>query len=182
MFDATETTGLGARLQDAIENAFDDAYTAESRLTEALGKSPSDWLRDTFFRYYHNRSYSRRGQRVPLYWHLESESGAFSCYLYYQALDAGTFPKLRGQYIDARLDWLGRRIDTLEARPADQRSTDERAELEQLQTDREEIEAFAQQVDALIDAGFDPDPHAGIHSTLETVDSFGLLQTDLDSL
>lgn len=182
LFEASQGKGIEARLRDAMELAVEDPYELESRLTRDLGKSPADWLRDTFFRYQHNSDYSRRGQRVPIYWHLESETGAFSCYLYYHAIDADTFPRLRGQYLDARLDQLTQRLDTLQATPSDELEPNERREMETLQDQIDELETFGERLDAVIDSGFDPDFNDGIHENLNTVDEFGVLETPVDSL
>lgn len=180
--EASQGKGIEARLRDAMERAVEDPYELESRLTRDLGKSPADWLQDTFFRHHHNSDYSRRGQRVPIYWHLESETGVFSCYLYYHAIDADTFPRLRGQYLDAQLDQLTQRLDTLQATPNDELEPNQRNEMETLQDRIEELQTFGERLDAVIDSGFDPDIHDGIHKNLKTVDEFGVLQTPVDSL
>ncbi|MFB6186464.1 MAG: Eco57I restriction-modification methylase domain-containing protein, partial [Halobacteriaceae archaeon] len=90
----------------ALENVFDNETEMREKLESDLGNSIERWLQDSFFRHYHCKEYRRRGQRNPIYWKLESPNGAFSCFVYYHEIDSNTLPKLRGQYLDPRIEEL----------------------------------------------------------------------------
>jgi len=108
VFDSDFEDDVMSYMRRCIELTFgkDELYEEETKIEEMLNKSINDWLRNTFFRYHHCKEYRRRGQRIPIYWQLESDDGAFSCFLYYHAMDGDTLPKLRGQYVDVKLDTI----------------------------------------------------------------------------
>ena len=54
--------------------------------------------------------------------------------------------------------------------------------METLQNQTDELETFGERLDAVMDIGFDPDSHDGIHENLKTVDEFGVLETPVDLL
>jgi hypothetical protein len=163
----------------------DKLYAQENQIEEMLNKDIEDWLRNTFFRYHHCKEYRRRGQRIPIYWQLESDEGAFSCFMYYHKIDADTFPKLRGQYIDKKLDTLQNRVEALESEleGADgDRARELRSEKEEIEADIVDIIGFRNRVDELIDEGFEPDFEAGIWENIQKVDEHDLLSVPLDKL
>jgi hypothetical protein len=163
----------------------DELYERENEIEEMLNKSIEDWLRNTFFRYHHCKEYRRRGQRIPIYWQLESDEGAFSCFVYYHKMDADTFPKIRGQYIDKKLDTLQNRLEAIESEleTADgDRARNLRSEKEEIEADIDDITEFRNRVDALIEEGFEPDFEAGIWENIQRVDEHDLLAVPLDKL
>ncbi len=163
----------------------DKLYERENEIEELLNKDIEDWLRNTFFRYHHCKEYRRRGQRIPIYWQLESDNGAFSCFVYYHSMDSDTFPTLRGLYIDKKLDTLQNRLETIESEldtVEGDRARELRSEKEELQAEIEDISEFRDRVDALIDEGFEPDFEAGIWENIQKVDEHDLLAVPLDKL
>lgn len=100
-------------------------------------------------------------------------------------MDSDTLPKLRGQYIDEKLDTLQNRLDAIESEldTADgDRARELRAEKEDIQADIDDITDFRDRIDALIDEGFEPDFEAGIWENIQKVDEHDLLAVPLDKL
>jgi hypothetical protein len=187
VFDNDFDDNVMGYLRRCIELTYgeDELYEKETKIEEMLNKSIKDWLRNTFFRYHHCKQYRRRGQRIPIYWQLESDEGAFSCFVYYHKMDADTLHKLRGQYIDKKLDTLQNRLEAIESEleAADgDLARDLRAEKEEIQADIDDITEFRNRVDALIEEGFEPDFEAGIWENIQKVDEHNLLAVPLDKL
>jgi hypothetical protein len=185
LFDGHFENNVTDYIRKCIDLTFDDVYEKEAEIEDLLNKEITEWLRTNFFRYHHCKEYRRRGQRIPLYWHLESDEGAFSCFVYYHKMDADTLPKLRGQYIDQKLDTLQNRLEAIESEleTADgDRARDLRSQKEEVQADIDDITAFRNRVDALIEEGFDPDFEAGIWENIQKVDEHDLLAVPLDKL
>ncbi len=185
VFDDQFNENVTDRIRECIEATFDDVYEKEAEIEDLLNKDMTDWLRENFFRYHHTKEYRRRGQRIPIYWHLESDEGAFSCFLYYHEMDADTLPKLRGQYVDAKIETLENRLESIESRVdgADgDRQRELNTELEEVQEQLDDIRDFGERLDELIDDGFEPDFEAGIWENIQKVDEYDLLQTELDKL
>jgi hypothetical protein len=90
----------------ALETVFDNTAEMREKIESDLESRLEGWLKDSFFRYHHCKEYRRRGQRNPIYWQLESPNSAFSCFVYYHEIDSNTLPKLRGQYLDPRIEEL----------------------------------------------------------------------------
>ncbi len=185
VFDDQFDENVTDRIRECIEVTFDDVYEKEAEIEDLLNKNMTDWLRETFFRYHHCKEYRRRGQRIPIYWQLESENGAFSCFLYYHEMDADTLPKLRGQYVDTKIDVLRNRLGSIESEfesATDDKKRELRNEMEKLQEQLDDVQDFGDRLDALIDDGFEPDFEAGIWKNIQKVDEYDLLQTELDKL
>lgn len=187
VFDTDFEDNVMRYMRRCIELIYgeDELYKRENEIEGLLNKDIEDWLRNTFFRYHHCKEYRRRGQRIPIYWQLESDDGAFSCFIYYHSMNANTFPKLRGQYIDEKLDTLQNRLEAIE-RELDtvegDRARELRSEKEKVQAEIEDISEFRDRVDALIDEGFEPDFEAGIWDNIQKVDEHDLLAVPLDKL
>jgi type I restriction-modification system DNA methylase subunit len=186
-FDSDSENNVMNYVRRCIELSYgeNELYEKETEIEEMLNKSIEDWLRNTFFRYHHCKEYRRRGQRIPIYWQLESDESAFSCFVYYHKMDADTLHKLRGQYIDKKLDTLQNRLEAIESEleTADgDRARDLRSEKEEIQADIDDITEFRNRVDALIEEGFEPDFEAGIWENIQRVDEHDLLAVPLDKL
>lgn len=187
VFDDGFADNVGALIRECIELTYgaDELYERESEIEELLGESYTKWLRETFFRYHHCKEYRRRGQRIPIYWQLESDDGAFSCFLYYHAMDEDTLPKLRGQYLDVKINRTENRLDTIESQLPDaegDRERELRREQEELTEELADLEDFGERLDVLIGEGFAPDFEAGIWQNIQRVDEHNLLAVPLDKL
>ncbi|APX96816.1 BREX-1 system adenine-specific DNA-methyltransferase PglX [Natronorubrum daqingense] len=185
VFDDQFDNNVTGRIRKCIKANFDNVYEKEAEIEELLNKDMTDWLQENFFRYHHTKEYRRRGQRIPIYWHLESDDGAFSCFLYYHAMDAETLPKLRGQYVDAKIETLENRLESIESQlegASDDRKPELNSELEEVQEQLDDVRDFGERLDELIDEGFEPDFEAGIWENIQQVDEYDLLQTELDKL
>jgi hypothetical protein len=174
-------------MRDCIELTYgeDELYSKEQEIEEMLNKDIEDWLRDTFFRYHHCKEYRRRGQRIPIYWQLASDEGHFNCFVYYHRMDEDTLPKVRGQYLDEKIDRLRNRRDTLQTRisNADEDEKPElRSEEEEIEEKIDDLTDFRDRLDNLIDEGFAPDFEAGIWENIQEVDEHDLLAVPLDKL
>jgi hypothetical protein len=185
VFDDQFNNDVTSRVRECIAATSQDPYDQESEIENLLNKDYTEWLRENFFRYHHTKEYRRRGQRIPIYWHLESDQGAFSCFLYYHSMDGNTLSKLRGQYIDTKIDTLQNRLEAIEA-ALDTADGDQgrelRTEKEDIEADLDDITEFRERVDALIDDGFEPDLEAGIWANIQELDEHDLLAVPLDKL
>jgi hypothetical protein len=185
VFDNSFDNNVESKIRECIEASFDDIYKQETEIENILNREISTWLQQTFFRYHHCKEYRRRGQRNPIYWQLESDEGAFSCLIYYHAMDANTFAKLRGQYIDKKLDELQNRLEVVENdlnEAEGDRARDLRSVKENVQADIDDITQFRDRLDNLINEGFEPSFEEGIWKDIQQVDEHDLLAVPLDKL
>ncbi len=171
------------RIRECIEATFDDVYDQEAEIETLLGKDMTDWLRENFFRYHHCKEYRRRGQRIPIYWHLESDNGAFSCFVYYHEIDENTLPKIRGQYLDPRIVELKSELETLNAQ-TDEDSPDKELlnRMEKVQNDLDDLKEFRDTIDEMIDHGVTVDVEKGIWENIKEWDQYEVLETGLPKL
>jgi hypothetical protein len=185
VFDEGFKNNVNTGLRKCMKETFSDIHNTELEIEKILGNGAKAWLRERFFRYHHCKEYRRRGQRIPIYWQLESDGGAFSCFVYYHKMDADTLHKLRGQYIDKKLDTLQNRLEAIESEleAADgDHARELRSDKEEVQADIDDITEFRNRVDTLIDEGFEPDFEAGIWENIQKVDEHDLLAVSLDKL
>ena len=170
-------------IRQCLEITFEDPDRIYDRLTSDLGKDPIDWLQNSFFRYHHCKEYRRRGQRIPVYWHLESQNRSFSCFIYYHNIDENTLPKLRGQYLDPRINKLENELETLNAQTS---SDDPDKELlkrkEKVQDDLNDIVEFRDTIDEMIDDGVTVDVEKGIWENIKEWDQYEVLETGIPRL
>jgi hypothetical protein len=167
----------------AIDTTLDSIEVDRSSLTSLLGKQPEDWLENRFFRHHHCKEYRRRGQRTPIYWQLESPNGAFSCFVYYHEIDTNTLPKLRGQYLDPRIDELENELETLNTQTSGE--DPDKALLkqkEEVQNDLDDIREFRDTVDEMIDDSVTTDIEKGIWENIKEWDQYKVLETGLPKL
>ena len=59
-------------IRECLEVSFDKGVTEhkEEQIEKMLGREIEDWIQNRFFRYHHSDEYKRRGQRIPVYWHI----------------------------------------------------------------------------------------------------------------
>jgi len=172
-------------IQDCIKMTFGGSEYIDKKavIGEMLDRDLEDWLQNRFFRYHHCKEYRRRGQRIPIYWQLESPEGAFSCFIYYHKINTNTLPKLRGQYLDPRIDELENELETLNAQTS---GDDPDKELlnrkEQVQNDLDDIREFRDTIDEMIDDSVSVDVEKGIWENIKEWDQYEVLETGLPKL
>ena len=172
-------------VRECIELTFgtDEVDDKIQELNTLLGKDIEDWLRNRFFRHHHAEEYNRRGQCIPIYWQLESSDGAFSCFVYYHEIDANTLPKLRGQYLDPRIDELRNELETLNAQTREDNPDKELLKRkEDVQNDLDDITEFRDTIDKMIDDGVSVDVEKGIWENIKEWDQYEVLETGLPKL
>jgi hypothetical protein len=170
-------------IDDNLRQLFDNGTEARDSIESDLGSSIENWLKDTFFRYHHCKEYRRRGQRNPIYWQLESPTGAFSCFVYYHDIDANTLPKLRGRFLDPRIDELENELETLNARTNDENPDKELLNRkEEVQNALDDIREFRNTIDKMIDDGVTVDVEKGIWENIKEWDQYEVLETGLPKL
>jgi len=184
MFGASHSEGIRDQLiKCASELLPQEANQIESELNKNLGMDYDEWLKNNFFQDHHCSDYRRRGQRIPIYWQLESPNRAFSCYIYYHNIDQNTLPKLRGQYIDPRIEELENELETLNAQTKD---SDPDKELlkrkEKLQNDLDDVREFRDTIDEMIDDGVTVDVENGIWENIKEWDRYEVFETGLPKL
>jgi len=178
-----DQNGLHSLVENGIEALFEEPYTTTEELSKILGQEPTEWLRNRFFRYHHVDEYKRRGQRNPIYWQLESPDGAFSCFVYYHEIDSNTLPKLRGQYLDPRINKLENELETLSAQTnGDNPEKELLNRKETVQNDLNDIREFRDTIDEMIDDGVSVDVEKGIWENIKEWDQYEVLETGLPKL
>jgi hypothetical protein len=154
-----------------------------SILQKFLQRDPSEWVVSRFFRYHHCKNYRRRGQRIPVYWQLESPEGAFSCLVYYHDIDQNTLPKIRGQYLDQHINNLENELETLNAQTnSDNPDKDLLNRKEGVQNDLNDLREFRDIIDEMIDDGITVDVNEGIWDNIRKWDQYEVLETGLPKL
>jgi len=157
------------RVRERIMIIFgvDSASSIEREFTEIMGKSLAKWLKRGFFEH-HCKQFRKR----PIAWQIESRpidsfkhgskvkriSGAafkpaFSCIVYYHKLNADFLHKIRRQHVGplrSRFEIELRTLENLQASSADQ--TERRLALEK---SIEELKAFEDRLEEIINDGFD---------------------------
>ncbi|EMA29086.1 BREX-1 system adenine-specific DNA-methyltransferase PglX [Haloarcula japonica] len=182
-FNESANQNVSEQISSCLETVFDDGSSVQSSLEDSLGTSLEDWLRESFFRYHHCKEYRRRGQRIPIYWQLESPDGAFSCFVYYHAIDSNTLPKLRGQYLDQRIDELENELETLNAQTSGNNpDKDLLNRKEKVQKDLNDTKEFRDTIDKMIDDGVTVDVEKGIWENIKEWDQYEILETGLPKL
>jgi hypothetical protein len=170
-----------AKVREAL-NHCNDQMTGQAPDT-LLSQDPVEWLRNRFFRYHHCKEYRRRGQRIPIYWQLESPGGALSCYVYYHGIDENTLPKLRGQYIDHRIEELENERDTLQAQTSgEDPDPDLLDRLETVEEKLADVRELGELIDQMIDDGVTVDVEKGIWENIKEWDQYEVLETGLPKL
>jgi hypothetical protein len=172
-------------IRECLEVSFDkeEIESKEEQIENMLGREIEDWIQNRFFRYHHSDEYKRRGQRIPVYWHIESPEGAFSCLLYYHQIDNSTLAKLRGQYLDPRINKLENELETLETQTnGDSPDKDLLDRKEEVQNDLDDIREFRETIDEMIDDGVTVDVEKGIWENIKEWDQYEVLETGLPKL
>jgi hypothetical protein len=171
-------------IEECMKYTSDESVEAKKQDIELmLGRSIEDWLRNRFFRYHHCKEYRRRGQRIPIYWQLESENGAFSCFLHYHAIDQNTLPKVRGQCLDPRIDELGNELETLNVQASGDNPDKELLKRkEEVQNNIDDLNEFRNTIDEMIDDGVTVDVEKGIWENIKEWDQYEVLETGLPKL
>jgi len=188
VFDETFDDDLIDRIRECIELSFgDEAYEKEREIEDMLGKSIEDWMKNNYFRYHHCKEYRRRGQKIPIYWQLKSDGGAFDCFVYYHKMDRDTFPKIKGHYLDEMLNRTENRLRMLENKLKDDslkeaRKKELRAEIEELLEKIHDLDEYGERLDKIIKDEFEPDFELGIWKNIKVVDGYDLLAVPLDKL
>jgi hypothetical protein len=184
-FDRRDDKSVVDFIHECLETSFgsDNLDDTIRDIETLLGRGIEEWLRNRFFRYHHVDEYKRRGQRIPIYWQLESPNGAFSCFIYYHKIDANTLPKLRGQYLDPRIDRLENELETLNAQTnGDDPDKELLNRKEKTRNDLEDIREFRDTIDEMIDDGVTVDPDRGIWENIKEWDQYEVLETGLPKL
>ncbi|WP_262178338.1 BREX-1 system adenine-specific DNA-methyltransferase PglX [Haloarcula laminariae] len=182
-FDENADENVDACIQDCLDTLFMDSQSIQSSIEGILGTSVGEWLRESFFRYHHCKEYRRRGQRIPIYWQLESPNGAFSCFVYYHKIDSNTLPKLRGQYLDPHIDSLKNELDSLRKRTSSD-NPDKKLlnRKESVQESLNDVKEFREIIDEMIDDNVSVDADEGIWENIKQWDQYEVLETGLPKL
>jgi hypothetical protein len=183
VFKQDRAAGIMTGVQDCIEATFGNPDSVIGEMEAILGKEIGKWLRETFFRYHHCKEYRRRGQRIPIYWQLESPEGAFSCFVYYHDINENTLPKLRGQCIDPRINELENELETLNTQTNGENPDKKLLNTkEEAQNDLNDISQFRATIDEMIDDGVAVDVEKGIWENIKEWDQYEVLETGLPKL
>ncbi len=185
-----EIVPVGGSYDENIEKYVDEIIQYltgdekwRSQFNDYLGRDVFDWIRSRFFRYYHCKEYRRRGQRIPIYWQIESPAGVFSFFIYYHGINGDTLPKLRGQYLDPRIDELKNELETLSVQTSSDSADKELLKRKQeVQNNLDDIREFRETIDEMIDDGVTVDIKKGIWENIKEWDQYEVLETGLPKL
>jgi len=166
-----------------LSTGENNTYQTMQKIERYLNEDVGDWMRNSFFRYYHCKQYRRRGQRIPLYWQLESPEGEFSCFIYYHSINENTLPKLRGQYLDSRIAEFENELETLNSQTSgDNPDKELLRRKEEVQNGLDDIREFRDTIDQMIDDGVTVDVEKGIWENIKEWDQYEVLETGLPKL
>jgi hypothetical protein len=185
VFDENHSNNVMSNIRRCIDLTYDESETYDilNRFEELLNTEVKDWLRNKFFRHHHCKVYRRRGQRIPIYWQLESHEGTFSCFIYYHGIDQSTLPKLRGQYLDPRINKLENEFETLSTQISGENPDKELLNRkEKVQNDLDDIREFRDTIDDMIDDGLSINAEKGIWENIKNWDQYEVLETGLPKL
>jgi hypothetical protein len=184
ILDISRTTSSDwGGLMTTADSLFESHSDLQEEIESLVGRDLHSWVSNRYFRYNHCKEYKRRGQRNPLYWQLKSPNGAFSCFIYYHKISANTLPKLRGQYLDPRIDELENELETLNAQTnGDNLNKELLNRKEKVQYDLNDIRDFRDTIDDMIDDGVTVDVEKGIWENLKQWDQYEILETGLPKL
>jgi hypothetical protein len=136
-----------ARIREALAVIWRDrAEDIEQEICDILG-APT--LRDYFleetsggkFFKEHLSRYSKSRRQAPIYWPLSTESGSYTLWIYYHRLTDQTLFACVTDFVDPKIAEVSARFAALSDK-ADDRTTKEQREWEQLETFLGELNAF----------------------------------------
>lgn len=183
IINVSTESNINNLFKTSLSEITEDPDDTLDYISDILGESAGQWLSEEYFRYYHCKEYRRRGQRIPIYWQLESPNGGFSCFIYYHKIDENTLPKLRGQYLDPRIGELENELETLNAQTSGENPNKELLNRkEEVQNDLEDVKEFRETIDEMIDDGVTVDVEKGIWENIKEWDQYKVLETGLPKL
>jgi hypothetical protein len=183
IIDVSTESNVNNLCKTALSEITEDPDDTLDYILGILGESVGEWLSGEYFRHYHCKEYRRRGQRIPIYWQLESPNGGFACFVYYHGIDENTLPKLRGQYLDPRIGELENELETLNAQTNSENPDKELLNRkEKIQNDLEDVREFRETIDKMIDDGVTVDIEKGIWENIKEWDQYEVLETGLPKL
>jgi hypothetical protein len=118
----------------------DLAQLIEEVLTRVDAPIPSDvrrWLQREFFPF-HLQRYSKSRRKAPIYWPLATASGAYTLWLYYPDLNSQTLYTAVNEFIEPKLEQVGKELAALRNK-GNARNRDDDRLLEALQTLEKEL-------------------------------------------
>lgn len=157
-----------ARVHAVLEHLFGAARSDwEHDLARALGATSIDaWLRDAtpkgFFAD-HLARYTKSRRQAPIYWPITTPNGGLTFWIYAPRFDAGTLPHLTNR-LRQDLDHLRDTREILARNPTPSRADIER--LAQLGQQIDERLGLAQEIQRVLDWGYEPHPDDGFVVTL----------------
>jgi hypothetical protein len=127
-------------LVDDLDHKHDLARLIEEVLTRVDAPVPADvrrWLQREFFPF-HLQRYSKSRRKAPIYWPLATASGSYTLWLYYPDLTSQTLYTAVNEFIEPKLEQLGKQATVLRNKGS-ARSRDDDRVLEALQTLEKEL-------------------------------------------
>lgn len=101
----------------------------EEVLTRVDAEAPSDvrrWLKRDFFPL-HLKQYCKSRRKAPIYWPLSTSSGSYTLWLYYPSLTSQTLYTAVNDFVEPKLEQVGRDAATLRDKGSARSSDDEKA-------------------------------------------------------
>ena len=101
----------------------------EEVLARVGSETPGDvrrWLQRDFFSL-HLKQYSKSRRKAPIYWPLATHSGSYTLWLYYPSLSSQTLYSAVNDFVEPKLEQVGRETATLREKGAARLREDEKA-------------------------------------------------------
>jgi len=122
-------------LVDDAGHPHDLAHLVEEVVVRVDAPAPPDvrrWLQRDFFPF-HLQRYSKSRRKAPIYWPLSTASVSYTLWLYYPSLTSQTLYTAINDFLEAKLEDLGKEIPALRAKGSARNREDDKR-LESLQT------------------------------------------------
>ncbi|MBY6274187.1 MAG: hypothetical protein CW346_18715, partial [Bacillaceae bacterium] len=159
---------LITHVRNVLVQLFPDAYAVEQEACRILGvKDLRQFFGSKFFPL-HIQRYSKSRRKAPIYWLLQSSRKSYGLWLYYPRLNRDTLYVALREYVEPKLGHEQEELAKLKAEYAQAKEGGDRgarslARKVEAQEDLiQEIAAFRDEIKAVADAGYDPDPDDGV--------------------
>jgi len=94
----------------------------------------------------HIRRYSRSRRKAPIYWQLATPSASYSVWCYYHRLTRDTFFRVAKDYVEPKVEFEDRKLNTLRQEAGPDPSSKQRKEIDAQETFVAELRAFLTEV------------------------------------
>jgi len=157
VLDEGHPRDLPALVQKALDLML-GAKAAQEVVAEGAGGDLRKFLERDFFTKWHVKGYRSR----PIYWYLQSARRSYGFVVFHEKIDRYFLYTLQRDYLDYKRNSLEQQIEDLTGQMAGQAGPARKRLERQIDKTRQildEIAEFAQSMEAIVRAGYEPDPN-----------------------